>query len=141
MQISGKSSFCLTKRIAKEAKPELKDTANTETLATIEYMSPESLNHSVYYKESDIYSFGILAYELISEKDAFKMDGYKLIDAIVNHKYRPVLEDHMCDKDLKKIIQHCWKDNWKERCTFDDICKKLLLMRDQVKFRENSKTL
>ena len=131
----------LITRIAKEAKPELKDMANTETLATIEYMSPESLNHSVYYKESDIYSFGILAYELISEKDAFKMDGYKLIDAIVNHKHRPVLEDHMCSNELKAVIEHCWRDNWKERCTFDDICKRLILIREQIVFRKNTKSL
>lgn len=110
-------------------------------MATIEYMSPESLNHSVYYKESDIYSFGILAYELISEKDAFKINGYKLIDAIVNHQHRPKLENLSCAKEIKKVIQDCWKENWKERCTFDDICRDLLAIRDQVRSRENSKTL
>jgi len=115
--------------------------ANTETLATIEYMSPESLNHSVYYKESDIYSFGILAYELISEKDAFKMDGYKLIDAIVNHKHRPVLEEGMCGNELKTVIEHCWRDNWKERCTFDDICKNLIKIREKIYYRKNKKSL
>ena len=104
-------------------------------------MSPESLNHSVYYKESDIYSFGILAYELISEKDAFKMDGDKLIDAIVNHKHRPELNEGMCGKDLKGIIQECWKDNWKDRCTVDEICRRLVIIRDQIRFKENSKTL
>lgn len=104
-------------------------------------MSPESLNHSVYYKESDIYSFGILAYELISEKDAFKMNGYKLIDAIVNHQHRPQLESLPCSAEVKSVIQQCWKENWKERCNFDDICRQLIAIRDKIRFRENSKSL
>lgn len=126
--------------IAKEAKRELKDAANTETMATLEYMSPESLNHSVYYKESDIYSYGVLAYELIYETDAFKMEMFTLIDAIVNKKYRPEIQVDLCGPKIKNIIENCWKDNWKERCTFDDICKILAIVRSDLRFRENSRT-
>ena len=104
-------------------------------------MSPESLNHSVYYKESDIYSFGILAFELLNEKDAFKMDTLKLIDAVVNQKYRPQIDKDICGPHLSKIIENCWKDNWKERWSFDDICKSLSSLYTDIKIKENSMTL
>ena len=111
-------------------------------MATIEYMSPESLNNSVYYKESDIYSFGILAFELINEKDAFyNMEMLELIDAVVNQKYRPKINQELSGLRLKKIIENCWKDNWKERCSFDEICKVLATIHQDICYRENSFTL
>lgn len=42
---------------------------NTDTCSTLEYMSPETLNHSVFYKQSDIYSFGVLMYEVLTEQN------------------------------------------------------------------------
>lgn len=32
-------------------------------------MSPETINDAVYYKQSDIYSFGVLMYEVLTEKN------------------------------------------------------------------------
>jgi len=37
--------------------------ANTETTATLNYMSPESMAKSIYTEKSDIYSFGITCWE------------------------------------------------------------------------------
>lgn len=58
--------------IAKEYDNNTVKNLNTETCSTLEYMSPETLNHRVYYKQSDIYSFGVLAYEVLLEKDFSK---------------------------------------------------------------------
>ncbi len=55
-------------------------------------MSPETLHHSVYYKESDIYSFGVLAYEVLTGKDFSDKVGFEFINDIVLNKYRPSLD-------------------------------------------------
>lgn len=39
----------------------------TETVATLQYMAPESMSRSIYTEKSDIYSFGIVAYEILTE--------------------------------------------------------------------------
>lgn len=52
-------------------------------------MSPEALNEGVYRLESDIYSFGVLMYEVMSEKSFMKKKEFDLIQAIVIKKKRP----------------------------------------------------
>lgn len=47
---------------------------NTDTFSTLEYMSPEVLKQGIYRPESDIYSFGVLMYELLSESSFMKKD-------------------------------------------------------------------
>lgn len=101
---------------------------NTETLSTLEYMSPETLNGSVYYKESDVYSFGVLAYELLSEKEFTKLEGFQHISSILLNKYRPPIDDLKSVPELNKLIEMCWEDNWKERPDFNSICKILSMI-------------
>lgn len=110
------------KSIAKEYVKNEKTCVNTETLSTLEYMSPETLNYSVYYKESDIYSFGVLAYEVLVEKEFTKLNGYKLIIAIVNDNYRPSLDALSKYPELILLIENCWRNNWKIRPSFEQIC-------------------
>lgn len=122
--------------IAKECGKDEKAIANTETLSTLEYMSPETLNQSVYYKESDIYSFGVLAYEVLVEKDFTKLNGYKLIVAIVNENYRPGLEELSQYPEIQALIGGCWKSNWKMRPSFEEICGMLAEISIKYKFNK-----
>ena len=64
--------------------------ASTETVSTVSYMAPESLHKSVYSRHSDIYAFGICAFEIFSERKAFgDLDGFDLINTVVTHKQQP----------------------------------------------------
>ena len=64
--------------------------ASTETVSTVSYMAPESLHKSVYSRHSDIYAFGICAFEIFSERKAFNdLDGFDLINAVVTLKEQP----------------------------------------------------
>lgn len=107
---------------------------NTETLSTMEYMSPESLNHSVYYKESDIYSFGVLAYELLLEKEFTKLDNYNLIRAIVHDNYRPDLSELSMYAELQALIEGCWHKDWRARPSFETVCGVLTATTNKYKF-------
>lgn len=97
-------------------------------------MSPETLNFSVYYKESDIYSFGVLAYELLVERNFTELNGYKLIVAIVNDNYRPNLKELAKYPDIQQLIENCWKSNWKARPSFEQICSILAEISLRYKF-------
>lgn len=80
----------------------------SNTPSTIEYMPPETLLQSMYYKESDVYAFGALMYELLTERDFAVFKSYKHIDAIVNQKYRPSLDGVCPIPELRFLIEECW---------------------------------
>ena len=88
-------------------------------------MSPETLSGSIYFKESDIYSFAVLAYELILERNFSNFTAFQHIDAITNKKYRPSLEDLNDHPDLRDLIEQAWQDNYKLRPSFQEICHRL----------------
>lgn len=47
-------------------------------------MAPESLSKSIYSSASDIYGFGIVMWEMLMEKEAFKgVEGFALIQTVV----------------------------------------------------------
>lgn len=112
---------------------------NTNTVSTLEYMSPETLNQSVYLKQSDVYSFGLMAYELVCEAEFSSLSGYQHIDAITNKKYRPSLEGLVDSEDLRLLIEQAWDDDWKARPTMGDVCAKLAKIRSELE-RGNGKT-
>lgn len=60
--------------LAIEFNSKLEVNINTDTISTLEYMSPEVLKQGIYRPESDIYSFGVLMYELLSESSFMKKD-------------------------------------------------------------------
>ena len=78
---------------------------NTETCSTLEYMSPETLNYSVYYKQSDIYSFGVLLFEVLTDKNYSEKQGFDFINEIVLKEYRPCLDLYEFDQRLKDLIK------------------------------------
>lgn len=50
------------------------------------------MSKSVYTEKSDIYSLGILAYEILAETTAYgDMGGFDLINNVVNKHFRPDL--------------------------------------------------
>lgn len=110
--------------LAKEFNSDNDSIKNTDTVSTLEYMSPETLNESIYYKESDIYSFGILIYEVLREEYFIDKKGFQIINAILIKKYRPSL-DFLEDQDLKRLVKCCWEDDWKMRPSFNKVCEDL----------------
>jgi serine/threonine protein kinase len=88
-------------------------------------MSPETLGTSVYYKESDIYSFGVLAYETMTETDFTNLKGFQIIFAVTNGTYRPDMNELEGLNGIKALLEDCWNKNWKNRPSFETICNRL----------------
>jgi predicted Ser/Thr protein kinase len=63
------------------------------TAGTIPYMSPEQVQGKVIDLRSDLFSFGIVIYEMLTNVKPFKRDsGFKTADAIVREDPAPISE-------------------------------------------------
>ena len=90
-------------------------------------MAPESLQKSLYSRHSDIYAFGICAFEIFCERKAFNnLDGFDLINAVVTLKKQPEFTKEDRTAGLKLLIKSCWDYEPENRPDSKLICKTLL---------------
>lgn len=90
------------------------------------YMAPEILReNSVYNIKSDVYSFAMIAYEIVTQKKPFSENNekWKLINKIVDG-IRPEFPEFVPEK-MKQLISLCWSCDPNKRPSFDYIYKEL----------------
>jgi Fe-S cluster biosynthesis and repair protein YggX len=89
------------------------------------YVAPEIIMNNNITIKGDIYSFGIILYELITKKDPYfniNDSVYNIILKIIDTK-NPLRPEFIYDiyPEIKKIITLCWDINYKLRPTFQMI--------------------
>ena len=111
----------------KIATPSSSKSVTIKQLMTPAYMAPESFSNDGSNiqptKSSDIYSLGILAYEIILGVDPWKNVSFDLIER-VKHGYRPVIPER-APEDIVCIIKKCWLHEHLLRPTALDVSNEL----------------
>ena len=86
-----------------------------QIFGVLPYVAPEVLQRQPYTQESDIYSFGIIAYELLVQAYPYpKMDDLEL-SLKVCQGYRPDIDKIPIPQLLKDLIKGCWNADPKQR--------------------------
>ncbi len=95
-----------------------------EAVGTPHYMSPEQLKGIKLDKRCDIYSFGIMAYELITGEKPFNESNYmKLAERHINEDI-PKIKNNEIPNWYNKFIAKCCAKNKEDRFqSFDEICE------------------
>ncbi|KAK8889255.1 hypothetical protein M9Y10_034001 [Tritrichomonas musculus] len=99
---------------------------------TLEYMAPEVIEEDPYGIKADVYSFGILLYQVITELVPYpelengKIKPFRFSQLVVNYNYRPKFDKAKNIKEsLKNLMVRCWSANPDERPSFTEIFNKL----------------
>ncbi|KAJ3429497.1 f-box only protein [Anaeramoeba flamelloides] len=107
----------------------------------ISYYSPESTRNEIFNFATDVYSFGILFWELIAGKKAFsEINNSKIIRnhfLISKNKknikaIRPELT-MINDENLKELLSDCWNEKPKLRPTFRKVIQRLKRIIENLK--------
>lgn len=109
---------------------------NTETVSTLQYMAPESMQKGVYSTKGDIYSFGIIAYEILYEEEAFEnLEGFDLINSVVTNNLRPNM-DCKFGGEIRQLLESCWDPEPSLRPDAEVVCRIMMkLLKNTVRRR------
>jgi predicted Ser/Thr protein kinase len=95
------------------------------TVGPIRWMAPESLRSAKYSTKSDVWSFGILCWEVLSgEEPHTKSDPLTVGVAIRDQGLTPEINNDW-DPALISLMKDCWKVDPDQRPEFDEICERL----------------
>jgi len=91
-------------------------------------MSPEVIRHEPYSLAADVYSFGVLLWELWARQQPFfGMSPIQAAFGVARQGLRPHMP-HNTPPLLGALISRCWHGNPEARPSFNDICLTLDVM-------------
>ena len=99
------------------------------------YLSPETILENFNCKASDVYSFGILTWEVVSLARPYQefCRPDELKNAVANDRLRP--DSGLIDHPVKSLIDSCWQRDYTTRPTFGEILRQLDGLRGNDKRR------
>lgn len=101
------------------------DYVNTTNFGTLSYLAPEVLINGCISPPGDVYSFGMLMWELMTGATPWQGLNYgHLVHKIVNEQIRPEIPDGT-HPDIALLITSCWNTAPSQRPSFTDIRKRL----------------
>mmetsp|Transcript_13710 Transcript_13710/g.27369 ORF Transcript_13710/g.27369 Transcript_13710/m.27369 type:complete len:378 (+) Transcript_13710:33-1166(+) len=115
--------FGLAKRILPEKKFDETTYKLTGRTGSLLYMAPEVYNCEPYNSKVDIFSFGIVFWQIIAMESPFPKFNCKMIEELVIGKgYRPKVSD---DWIFGKVMKKCWSKKHVERPSAKEACSLL----------------
>ena len=97
------------------------NTSMTGNCGTVQWMAPEVLSNQRYNEKADIYSYGIILWELLTRSCPYEgMGAVQCALAVLNRNARPTIPP-WCPPFLQVIIRACWKTDPQDRPTFEQI--------------------
>ncbi|CFW93402.1 putative Non-specific protein-tyrosine kinase [endosymbiont DhMRE of Dentiscutata heterogama] len=97
------------------SKPANFQPEKSQIFGVLPYIAPEVLQGKPYTQASDIYSFGIVAYELLAQAYPYPELGDVDLALKVCQGYRPEIDKLLIPRACKDFIRRCWDNDPKKR--------------------------
>jgi serine/threonine protein kinase len=93
----------------------------TGNCGTVQWMAPEVLANKSYNEKADVFSYGIICWELLTRECPYEgMTAIQCALAVLNRDRRPEIPK-WCPQPLHALIRSCIKKNATERPNFAQI--------------------
>jgi serine/threonine-protein kinase TNNI3K len=124
------SDFGLSKFIRPEKIQDL-----TLQIGTVPWMAPEVLQKQLYNEKADVYSYGIILWEMITKEKPYSelMWTHEIATSVIHGKRPKIPLD--CPPILERLMKNCWQNNPNDRQNFSEITE--ILENDQLKSIED----
>jgi len=97
---------------------------------TFRYMAPEVVQCNPYNEKVDVYSYGVILWEMMTKKKAYKnLTLHQFHEVVVKNGKRPTLPKHW-PVEFTCIIEECWSTEIKQRPSFSEISTRLNSLRE-----------
>ena len=94
----------------------------TKTIGTLNWMAPEVFLCRSYTEKVDVYSYGLLLWNLLTKEVPWHFfDRGQICDLVIREQRRPAFPMDT-PKALKALIEKCWRAAPEERPDFNFIC-------------------
>lgn len=100
------------------------------------YMSPEGLIQNLYGPKTDVWSFGLMIYELLHGTTPLAV--CRTEEELMKKMLEPISYSSAISKDLTALLEGCLKINEKERLNIQDIAE-TLFFKKMIKPSKDSK--
>ncbi|PRP81405.1 hypothetical protein PROFUN_11026 [Planoprotostelium fungivorum] len=103
----------------------------TTEVGPLKWMSPEAITERRFSEKSDVYSYAVTIWEILSQKEVYPtMSPVNAAIATSAGNLRPKIEPDM-PGPLVELMQNCWEQLPGERPSFRQICNRLRSCRPQ----------
>lgn len=100
----------------------------TMQCGTYHWMAPEVINSTQYTEKADVYSFGIILWEIAARAIPYEgLQPVQVVAAVINRKERPKLPED-CPEDYKALVRSCWAQEPGDRPGFVEVVARLAAM-------------
>ena len=105
----------------------------TKQRGTFQWMAPEVIRRNTYSEKADVFSFGIILWELMVQEPPYRnIDRIQVAKKVATDpKYRPKIPNDVPLK-LKELMPLCWDHDPEQRLSFDQIIEYLEIFYSQI---------
>jgi len=109
----------------------MKNEMMTQNAGTFHWMAPEVMDAKPYTHKADVFSYGIVLYEILSRTTPYLgMSATQIVAGVLSRRERPDLTkiSDDCPIELRDLMIQCWDQDPDQRPDFRDIVQTLTEM-------------